>query len=116
MLKIRELRLCVHCLKTGHEFRDCTEIPVCSVANCGKKHNHLFHGRPTFASLKEPRKISVNVTQTNEVDPATLGATASVASIQRGATTEVPEESGNLIALDVQGDFPSLPVPENPVY
>ena len=113
-MKIKELRLCVHCLKTGHEFRDCTEIPVCSVANCGKKHNHLFHGRPTFASLKEPRKVNVNVTQTDEVDPTTLGATAALAPIQHGVTAEAPEGTTDLITLDT--GFPPLPAANNPVY
>ena len=116
MLKIKELRLCVHCLKTGHEFKDCTEIPVCSVTGCGRKHNHLFHNRPTFASLKEPRKFNVNATQSAEVGPAILGAAASMAPAPVNAGTETTEGTTDLIALDVQTEFPVLPVPENPVY
>ena len=116
MMKIKELRLCVHCLKSGHEFKDCTEIPVCSVTGCGRKHNHLFHNRPTFASLKEPRKLNVNVTQTSEVDPATLGAAAPVAPALANVGPEAAQEATNLIALDAQSEFPPLPAGENPVY
>ena len=107
MSKIRELRLCVHCLKTGHEFRDCTEVPVCSVTGCGRKHHHLFHNRPTFASLKEARKLNVNVTQTAEVDPAALGATA---------PAQVPEETTALISLETPADLTPSLVAGEPVY
>ena len=116
MLKLKELRLCVHCLKAGHEFKDCTEIPVCSVNGCGKRHNSLFHNRPTFASLKEPRKLNVNITQTTEVDPATWGATAAIAPASTNVDAVATREETNLIALEAQSEFPSLPSAENPVY
>ena len=115
MMKVKELRLCVHCLKSGHEFRDCKEAPICNVTGCGKRHHPLFHGRPTFAALKEMKDISVHATA---VLPVATGADPSTAAASQSIATLTSPDGADLLLAEIPAPT-NLQVPlepETPVY
>lgn len=64
--KLRELRLCFHCLQSGHISRNCPSPPGCT--KCPGFHHTLFHGRPfqkkenpsSGPNQGQPRGVNVN--------------------------------------------------------
>jgi hypothetical protein len=40
---VRDKKLCIRCLKTGHFARDCPVRFVCDVQRCGKRHHRFLH-------------------------------------------------------------------------
>lgn len=43
MRLVKEKALCLRCLNTGHQVRDCKVRFFCDVEKCGKKHHRLLH-------------------------------------------------------------------------
>ena len=64
--KLKELRLCFHCLQPGHVSRNCPSPPGCT--KCPGFHHTLFHGRPvqkkenpsSGANQGQPKGVNVN--------------------------------------------------------
>ena len=51
---VKEKRLCLRCLRTGHIARDCRVRFRCDINNCGRQHHRLLHSdAPLTSSLSQ---------------------------------------------------------------
>ena len=59
--RLRDRKLCFHCLEKGHFKPSCKNIPTCDI--CGRRHNTLVHGRTP------PQELNVNASSTFQQNP-----------------------------------------------
>jgi len=70
---VREKRLCIRCLKTGHIAKDCTVRFVCDVDQCGKRHHRFLHpynskAQKAYLSMIQDQGLGEDLTSQSEED------------------------------------------------
>ena len=59
--RLRDRKLCFHCLEKGHFKPSCKNVPTCDI--CGRRHNTLVHGR------SPPQELNVNASSIFRQNP-----------------------------------------------
>ena len=70
---VKEKRLCLKCLNTGHIQKDCTRNEVCGVSGCKSGHHPLMHFAPRLhpAAAKPGRSAAAPTTPEDSSKPVT---------------------------------------------
>ena len=71
---VKEKRLCLKCLNTGHIQKDCSRDEVCGVSGCKSRHHPLMHFAPRLhpAATKPGRKAAAPAIPKDSSKPVTL--------------------------------------------
>ena len=68
---VREKRLCIRCLRTGHIAKDCMIRFVCDVDQCGKRHHRFLHpynskAQKAYLSMMQNQGLEEDLTSQSE--------------------------------------------------
>jgi len=70
---VRDKKLCIRCLKTGHFARDCQIRFVCNVDRCGKRHHRFLHpynskALKSYLSMAQEQGLDEDLTSHSDED------------------------------------------------